>query len=278
MDTFDVVVVGGGLIGTALAYELARDGVRTALVDRHDPGRATDAGAGILSPETVTGVAPAWRDLALGAGEHYRTLIGQLRELGAPDTGYDRCGVLRLAFRECDDELYAASATEILAHDRDAITEVAPDDAATRFPPLAPIRAALFNRNGARVDGRRANAALAHAATAHGAELRSASVTGFVTRDERVGAVRTDAGELPCGAVVIAGGAWTPALGDALGVQLPVVPVRGQIVTSSSTGPTRRRGPSSNPCSATTSSRGPTGASPSARPSSPKPDSSRGRP
>ena len=42
---FDVVVVGGGLVGTACAYELAQDGHRVAVVDRHDEGRATDAGA-----------------------------------------------------------------------------------------------------------------------------------------------------------------------------------------------------------------------------------------
>jgi flavin-dependent dehydrogenase len=55
---YDAVVVGGGLVGTALAYELAIAGARTALVDRHDHGRATDAGAGILSPESTSNAAP----------------------------------------------------------------------------------------------------------------------------------------------------------------------------------------------------------------------------
>jgi flavin-dependent dehydrogenase len=49
---YDAIVVGGGLVGTTTAYELGRGGARTLLVDRHDHGRATDAGAGILSPET----------------------------------------------------------------------------------------------------------------------------------------------------------------------------------------------------------------------------------
>jgi len=51
--TCDVAVVGGGLVGTALAYELVARGADVVLVDRHHPGRATDAGAGILSPETT---------------------------------------------------------------------------------------------------------------------------------------------------------------------------------------------------------------------------------
>jgi D-amino-acid dehydrogenase len=47
---FDAAVVGGGILGTATAYHLAGAGLRTLLVDRADVGRATDAGAGILSP------------------------------------------------------------------------------------------------------------------------------------------------------------------------------------------------------------------------------------
>ena len=46
----DIVVIGGGLVGAACAYELAGDGHRVVVIDRHDAGRATDAGAGILSP------------------------------------------------------------------------------------------------------------------------------------------------------------------------------------------------------------------------------------
>src|SRR5947208_993674 len=95
----DVVVVGGGLVGAACAYELAQDGHRVVLVDRRDEGRATDAGAGILSPETIGGAAP-FVELAELAGEHYRTLVAQLDDAGAPDPGHDVCGALRIAFRE----------------------------------------------------------------------------------------------------------------------------------------------------------------------------------
>jgi glycine/D-amino acid oxidase-like deaminating enzyme len=88
-DVADVVVVGGGLVGAACAYELALDGHDVTMVDRHDAGRATDAGAGILSPETLGGSAPSFLDLADLAGEHYRALVGALAELGAPDPRYD---------------------------------------------------------------------------------------------------------------------------------------------------------------------------------------------
>jgi D-amino-acid dehydrogenase len=54
MTRYDAIVVGGGVVGASTAYHLVRAGVRTLLVDRRDAGRATDAGAGILSTATNT--------------------------------------------------------------------------------------------------------------------------------------------------------------------------------------------------------------------------------
>ena len=109
-STVDVAVVGGGLVGTACAFELAGAGHAVAVVDRHDPGRATDAGAGILSPETMGGAPAPFLDLAELAGAHYRALVPALSALGAPEPRYDRCGALRIAFREMEDAPFAANA------------------------------------------------------------------------------------------------------------------------------------------------------------------------
>ena len=65
------------------------------MFDRRDPGRATDAGAGILSPETMGGMPEPFLDLADLAGAHYPPLIAALVELGAPDPRHDVCGALR---------------------------------------------------------------------------------------------------------------------------------------------------------------------------------------
>jgi len=164
----DVVVVGGGLLGAAVAYELCGRDARTLLVDRHDAGRATDAGAGILSPETIVSDHEAWQSLTVEAGAHYRRLVPALADEGAPDTGYARCGALRLAFREWDDELFASTRPTILARFPHAVRDVSPEEAAAMVPPLGPVRAALYNADAARVDGRRVTAALLHAAQRRG--------------------------------------------------------------------------------------------------------------
>src|SRR2546426_908099 len=108
VTSFDVVVVGGGIVGTATAFELGRAGARTLLVDRAEVGRATDAGAGILSPETAKRDDTAWVDLVRAAGRHYDQLLPQLD----PDNGWARCGILQLATRDSDLSAWAGGAED----------------------------------------------------------------------------------------------------------------------------------------------------------------------
>ncbi|MGP8059999.1 MAG: NAD(P)/FAD-dependent oxidoreductase [Acidimicrobiales bacterium] len=226
----DVAVVGAGLVGTATAYELARLGADTVIVDEHDPGRATDAGAGILSPETNTGLEGGRLDFALAAAEHYRSLVPGLVEEGAADTGYATCGLLKVAVRAGEDDLFATDAALLTARHLGVVTEVAAAEAADRFPPLAPVRRALFSPVAARVDGRAINAALAHGAQRRGARLLVTRAERLVVSGTRALGVETAAGRVDCGAVVLAGGAWTGRLTEGLGPPLAVRPLKGQIV------------------------------------------------
>jgi D-amino-acid dehydrogenase len=226
----DVVVVGGGLVGAACAYELARDGRTVVVLDRHDAARATDAGAGILSPETYASSVAPYLALADAAGDHYRALVRDLAELGVPDTGYAVCGALRVAFDATEDDLYAGSLAIALARHDDVLEQIGTDDAHEMFPPVADVRHALFNPRAARVDGRAMVAALESAARRLGADWRAADVVAFDVRGERVHAVETADGTVECGDVVVAGGAWTDALASHFGVRAGIRPVRGQIV------------------------------------------------
>ena len=225
----EVVVVGGGLVGAATAYELAGAGLRVTLVDRHDVGHATDAGAGILSPETMGGMPDPFLDLADAAGTHYRDLIPALAEPGAPDPRYDVCGAFRVAFREMDDSCSAANVAASITRHPGVLQPLDSDGAQACFPPLAPVRNAVFNPHGARVDGRALVEALEFAARRRGVEWINDDVVRIAVEDERAHAVRTANGTIACGAVVVAGGAWTPSR-RVSGIRAGVRPVRGQIV------------------------------------------------
>ena len=67
----DVAVIGAGLVGVSLAYELACLGTSVTVIDAGHPGRATDAGAGILSPVTSMETDEALWLFARQAGAHY---------------------------------------------------------------------------------------------------------------------------------------------------------------------------------------------------------------
>jgi D-amino-acid dehydrogenase len=234
---FDLIVVGGGVVGASAAYRAVGLGARTLLVDVHHEGRATDAGAGIVSPETEIRDGSPRQAMVDATPALYRALIESLAADGEHDTGFVRCGKLVIARDEREAKMLAAYLK--LLHDPErpgpvpapgSIEEIGPADAHARFPVLGPVVSAFVSHDAARVDGRRLTAALVRAAVARGLEQESVAVTGFVLDDDRVTGVEVEGRDpIAAKAVLVAGGAWTPALGERLGVALPVMPERGQI-------------------------------------------------
>ena len=214
----------------ATAYHLVSAGARTLLVDREDAGRATDAGAGILSPETNSRDPEAWYRLAMAAVEYYPGLVDRLRGEQAGDTGYARCGKLVVAVS--DDEVGAvragpahhlrAPAAPGRAAARRACARYPPAEARDLFPALAPVpgRHLLAGRGARRrpapqprASRRRRGPRSRHPSGERGSARasRGGAVKGLVVGGETVAA----------GAVAIAGGAWSEAFGRQLGVAIP---------------------------------------------------------
>jgi len=234
---FDAIVIGGGLLGTATAYHLVAAGARTLLLDRADTGRATDAGAGILSPETNSRDPEAWFEFAVAAKAYYPALIDRLRAEQAGDTGYARCGQVVVA--ATDDEIEPLARARRIVFERqrrrgqpsaEDLHEISPAEARELFPPLAAVHGAIYSRVAARVDGRLLNRALLTAAQARGLTVRAGSIERLILESARTIGVVSDGETLAAGAVAIAGGAWSEAFGRQLGVGIPVAPQRGQII------------------------------------------------
>jgi glycine/D-amino acid oxidase-like deaminating enzyme len=233
---YDVIVAGGGVVGATAAYLCARGGLRTLLLDRADTGRATDAGAGIIAPRTSTRSEVLF-ELGLRSGDFYPTLLDYLGEDGGGDTGYARCGDLRVAVTEDELEHFGALVAALGARrarhgypTAEDVREVSPDDARALFPPLARPLRALHDRTAARVDGRLLNQALLKAAAQRKVTLIRAGADRLVVEGGRVAGVAAGAEVHRAGSVIIAGGAWTPALTGPLGVSIAVAPQRGQII------------------------------------------------
>jgi D-amino-acid dehydrogenase len=234
---YDAIVVGGGVVGTSIAYHLVCAGARTLLLDRADAGRATDAGAGILTAETNGRASDAWLDFAVSALDYYPSLVEQLQAEQAGETGYAICGQIEVAIDEDEIAPFEQAHDWILAQQRRRgspaprdLFEISAEDARALFPALANVRRALYYRNAARVDGRLLTAALHRAGIARGLVVQPASVDRLVIEAGAVVGVSAEGNTYAAGSVAIAGGAWSPRFAEQLGVQIPVEPMRGQII------------------------------------------------
>src|SRR3954469_18277699 len=96
----DLVIVGGGIVGATAAWHATRRGASVVLLDARDAGRATDAGAGIVSPETDLRDATPNHLLSAAAKSYYPELIAALEREGHSETGYARCGKLVVALND----------------------------------------------------------------------------------------------------------------------------------------------------------------------------------
>jgi D-amino-acid dehydrogenase len=230
MTQFDAIVVGGGIVGSAAADHLTLNGAKTLLIDRADPGRATDAGAGIIDdahagPKSDDPFSAFMR----AAFDHYPPLIERLHSTQSQDTGFAACGEIIVAVDAEEAPHLNAMKMQLLGHD-DRVFEITPDAAKVHFPPLAAVHGAMHYRHAARVDGRKLNAALQASAQKNGLTIKNADVRQLKKENGRVVGVLADGETLLAAHVIIAGGAWSGAFGEPLGIDLPIGPMRGQII------------------------------------------------
>jgi len=231
----EVVVIGGGIVGAAATYRLARAGAAVTLVDREDAGYATAAGAGIISPGTTFKPPAPFYPLAARSVAFYGEILAQLAEDGQIETGHETVGALMVAMG--DEEAARLEEVRRVAEARRAggnagigeVSRLSGREATALFPPLAAVRAALHVGGSARVDGRRMRAALRAGAARRGARIVRGDARP-VREGRRVTRVEVGGERLVADAVVLAGGAWSEALGSGLGVPVPVSPQRGQIL------------------------------------------------
>lgn len=244
-ERFDVIVAGGGVVGLSVAYALAREGLRPAVLDRRKPGReASWAGAGLLPAVSDPDRRPSHPTLALRAwsARLYPEWSAALREETGIDNGFRCTGGVDVARTEAEEHALRTTAgrwrVEGIAYER-----LAPGDFARVEPALDPaLRAVYFLPDRAQVRNPWHLRALAAAVEARGGVvLADRGVDGFLTRGDRATGVRTAAGDVEADAVVVAAGAWSGGLLAGLGVRAPTPPVKGQIVLLNPARPMLRR-------------------------------------
>jgi glycine oxidase len=246
----DIIVVGAGIVGCAVAYELARRGASVEIVDERPVAMgATQASAGILAPHLEAREGSPLLTLTTRSLDLYDEFVSRVASESGAAIEYHRTGTLDIATDEA--ELAALRVTAGMLAKRGVSARMM-DAAAVRSeePHLRPdaIGALLIETHGfvAATDLTRA---LVVAARRHGARLVEPSPVRRISHRDGDVVVETDRGSLVGNALVLAAGSWSGGVAiDGVSATLPVRPVRGQLLTLGWTGTPLRRATWSSRC------------------------------
>jgi glycine oxidase len=229
----ECVIVGAGIVGCAIAYELSRRGVSCLVLESRRLGMAaTNAAAGVLSPLAEFARPDALVQLGLRSLRLYPQWVARLRdEVPDIDVEFATNGVLRVAFNEEELAGYRAGlryrdqlGVELIELDRKLVHEVEPRISER-------IIGGIFSPEEGQVSNQLFTLALSRAAKKRGVRfIEGAPVVRFLRRGARVPAVRTPQGDFACDRIVLCAGPWTRALAKKLRADLPTFPVRGQML------------------------------------------------
>ncbi len=226
-----VAVVGGGIIGCATAYELAKAGCAVTLFERATPGaEASGAAAGMLAPLGESSETP-FEKLAVKSWRLYPGVAEELRERTGIDVEYVTRGTIYPFFTAEDVRAAEARTARPLAREL-GIEALDAAQVHDREPALATsVRGAMFVQGDHWVNNQRLVVAYAQAAVAAGVIMRAGcTVTRVVVDEGRARGVIADGERYDGDVVLLAAGAWTGDLVASFGARLAIEPKRGQML------------------------------------------------
>ena len=224
-ERVDVVIIGGGIIGTSAALFLAQKGVSTLLCEKgHIAGEQSSRNWGWCRK---MGRDP--RELPLII-ESLRLWQG-MNAMVEAETGFRQCGIMYLAETAAELQGFEAWLEHARQYQLDSRI-LTPGEAAELMPGLTgPWIGALYTASDGKAEPQMAAPAIAEAARHHGAAiLTRCAVRGVETAGGRVAAAVTERGRVACNAVVLAGGAWSRLFCGNLGIELPQLKVRASVM------------------------------------------------
>jgi glycine oxidase len=230
--SFEAVIAGAGLIGGALALELARAGVHVAVFDQGEPGReASWAGAGILSPAPENPATIPLVPLGKASMALYPEFVARVEEISGQDVGYRAKGTVDALFsRDAAREL----STHVALHHGWGLRAeaISGEDARELEPALSSeMEAAVLRPDEASVDNRALTQAVLHAARKSGAEIFACrEVQGIWREKQRCAGLLLEHEKVSAKWTIIAAGAFSAAIAGA-DAYAPVRPAKGQMVS-----------------------------------------------
>ncbi len=234
MNNADVIIVGGGIIGCSVAWNLSKMGKKVLIIEKKDVASGS-AGAtdGVVGYHTKK---PGLQlDLAVQSIEMFKTLN---EELGMDvEYGFEAGGMQPVEDKEQWDMLSAM--VEEQRKSGVDIHMISAEEACKIEPNLNPdIYGALYSPTGGKVNPLNLTVAFARAAKKLGTEIMTeTAVSGFIIEEGVCKGVVTDKGEFRADAIVNAAGSWAGKVAALAGLDLPIKPRKGQLAVTEPIGP-----------------------------------------
>lgn len=218
--TNDVLIIGGGVIGLAIAVELKLRKASVTVLSRSFSAAATHAAAGMLAPGAEKIPQGAMNDLCRRSLFLYQDWTHKLEEFTGLNTGFWPCGTLTPVYKESGERDSSFPPSVAYWLDQEGIHQHQPGLAAE-------VAGGWWYTEDAQVDNRALAQALLTAAGCLGVEIKEGiTVEGIVQQQQQVVGVKTNAGEIRAEHYVLATGAWSNEL-----LPIPVRPVKGQMLS-----------------------------------------------
>lgn len=229
----DIVIIGGGVIGTSIAYYLAKRGKKVALVERGDLafGASGACDQDIILQSKNPGLHLT---LALESARIYKSLEAELDH----PIEYEETGGMILI--ETPEEMEVMRDFVKRQQETGLQVEILDRKEAGKMQRgLSPhLLGATYSPQDAHVNAIEMTLAYARAAVRNGAELfLHTEVTSLLHQGDRITGVETSDGAIYCETVINATGAWAPFIGRMAGIEIPIQPRRGQIIVTEETPP-----------------------------------------
>ena len=227
------LVIGGGIIGSCVAWRLAREHAEVRILERGRLGQeASWAAAGMIAPQAEAQGPGPFFDLCMRARDVFAATVPTLRAESGIDPEYDDAGILYVAFDAAESaELRERAKWQTAAGG--VVAELSAAEARQMEPALAAeVNYAVHMPADRRTDNRKLTHAFAAAAVAKGARVHEGMrVASIVVKNGRATGVRLDDGkELAADVIVNASGAWASDFRGLEADQVATYPVRGQML------------------------------------------------
>ena len=228
----DVVIVGGGIVACLSGYLLGRRGYKVTILEADSLGsHASGFAFGGLDPLTGIGLPEPLLDFSLWCFVRHRSLARELHETTGIDVGFELRDRLNLAFNN-EETKVLKDQIEWMKDVGGFTVEWVNNAEARRLEPQVSgeITGALYQRSPGALEPYRFILAAMRAAERYGVEMLQRRAIGLISDGDRVTGVTLESGTIDAGIVVLAMGPWTGLASEWCGVDIPVTPLKGQIL------------------------------------------------